>query len=158
MKKMTVMLLISVLILSSSGWAAPLNRTHVPAGAKWLVHADFDAFDGTEMWRLISQTISEKDQKKIDAIATLFGSDPTRDIYGATLYGTDAKEENAVVMIYGRFDKEKLLGLLVLNETYDESEYNGQKLYHWVDEKDNKQKVGMFATDRLIVRSCPTCR
>jgi hypothetical protein len=153
MKKMTVMLFSAVLILSSSGWAAPLNRTQVPAEAKWLIHVDFDAFGGSEMWGLVRQGMSETDQKKIESFTTLLGSDPTKDLYGATLYGTDAKEENAVILIYGRFNQEKLLALLALNEAYDESEYNGQKLYHWVDEKDNKQKVGMFATDSLIVIS-----
>ncbi len=153
MKKMTLMLISTVLILSSSVWASPLNRTHVPAEAKWLVHVDFDTFATSEIWRLVSQEISEKNQKKIDAITNLFGIDPTKDIFGATLYGMDSKEENAVVMIYGRFDKEKLLSLLALNEAYAESEYNGQKLYHWLDEKDNKEKVGIFATDALIVIS-----
>ena len=153
MKKMTLMLISAVLIFSSSVWGSPLNRAHVPAEAKWLLHVDFDAFGDSEMWGLISQEISEKDQKKIDAVANLFGTDPTKDIYGATIYGEDSQEENAVVMIYGRFDKAKLLSLLVLNEAYDESEYNGQKLYHWLDEKDNKHKVGTFAKDDLVVIS-----
>jgi hypothetical protein len=153
MKQTTFFLLSAVLIVSSSGWAAPLNRSHVPAEAKWLLHLDFDAFGDSELWRLVSQEISEKEQKKIDAITALLDSDPTKDIHGATLYGTDSQEENAVVMLYGRFNKEKLLSLLVLNEAYAEDEYNGRKLYHWVDEKDNKQKVGMFATDSLIVIS-----
>jgi len=153
MKKMFLLPLSAILMLSSLAWAAPLNQTHVPAEAKWLIHVDVDAIVGTEMWRLVTQDISEKVRKKIDAITNLLGSDPTRDIYGATLYGIDSNEENAVVMIYGRFNKEKLLSLLVLNEAYAESDYNGQKLYHWLDEKDNKNKVGMFAADDLIVIS-----
>ena len=150
---MTLMFLSAVLVISSQGWTAPLNRTHVPVEANWVLHVDLDAFGGSEMWRLVSQEISDENQRKIDAITNLLGTDPTKDIYGATLYGMDAKEENAVVMIYGQFDKEKLLSLLALNEAYAESNYNGQKLYHWLDEKDHKQKVGTFATDSLIVIS-----
>ena len=153
MKKMTLMLLCAVLMFSGSAWAAPLNQTHVPVEAKWLVHADFDAFGQSEMWRLVSREIDEEGQRKIDAITNLFGVDLTRDIYGVTIYGTDSNEKNAVAIIYGRFDKEKLLSLLALNDEYAESEYNGQKLYHWLDKKDNKQKVGIFAADDVIVIS-----
>jgi len=153
MKKMTLMLLGAVLILSSSGLAAPLNQLHVAAEAKWVIHVDFDAFGESEIWRLVSQEIDERGQKKIDAITNLLGIDLTKDIYGVTICGTDSEEKNAVVMIYGRFDKEKLLMLLALNDAYAESEYNGQKLYHWLDENDNKQKVGIFAADDMIVIS-----
>jgi len=153
MKKMTLMLLSAVLTLSSSGWAAPINRTHVPADAKWLLHVDFEVFARTEMWRLINQEISEKDWITFDEIESIFGIDITKDIYGATLYGTDSKEENAVVAIYGLFDKERLLTMLAYNQFYRESEYNGRMLFHWMGEKDNKQFVGMFATDGMIVIS-----
>jgi len=153
MKKTTLMLLSAVLMFSSSVWAAPLNRTQVPADVKWVIHVDFDTFATSEIWRLVNQEISNKYQKEIDAITNLFGFNPTEDIFGVTLYGIDSNEENAVFMLYGRFDKEKLLSLLALNEAYAESEYNGQKLYHWLDEKDNQEKVGIFAADALIVIS-----
>jgi len=153
MKKTILLLLCAVLILASPLWAEPLNPRQVPADAKWLVHVDFNKFAQSEIWALINQEISEKDQKKIDAIATLFGSDPTRDLFGVTLFGPDANEKNAVAIINGRFNQKKLLALLALNEAYAETEYNGQILYHWVDEKDNKAKVGFFATESLIVIS-----
>ena len=153
MKNMTLMTLCAVLVLSGFVFAAPLNHMHIPAEAKWIIHADFEAFKNTQMWQLMSQNISAEEQEKIDTITYIFGSDPTKDIYGVTLYGENSEEENAVVMIYGRFDKEKLLGLLAQNEAYVESEYNGRKLYHWFDDDDNKMKVGMFAADDLIVTS-----
>jgi hypothetical protein len=146
-------LLIVALMLSSSALAAPLNRTHVPAEAKWLLHVNLEAFANTEMARLIGDQISEKDLKKIDAFASLFGFDLTKDIHGVTIYGSDAAEENATVLLYGQFDKQILLSLLILNEAYGETQYKDSKLYHWLDGKDNKKKIGMFAADNLIVIS-----
>ncbi len=153
MKKFMLLLVCAVMYWGSVSWAAPLKHAQLPAESKWLVHVDFDKFATSEMWWLIKQEMSEKDQQKIDALTTLFGSDPTRDIYGVTIYGTDAEEEHAVLMINGRFNKEKLLSLLALNEDYAESVYEGRTLHHWVDEKDNKEKVGVFAADDLIVIS-----
>jgi hypothetical protein len=54
-------------------------------------------------------------------------------------------------MFYGAFQKDKLLALLRLNKAYAESDYNGQKLYYWVDDKSKKNQVGAFATDGLII-------
>jgi hypothetical protein len=153
MKNRTLIILCLVFTLSGSSLAAPLNKMNIPAQTKWLIHADFQAFTDSQMWQLMSKNISVEEQEKIDAITYIFGSDPTKDIYGITLYGENSEEENAVVLIYGLFDKEKLLGLLAQNEAYAESEYNDHKLYHWFDEDDNKMKVGMFATDSLIVMS-----
>ncbi|MBN2374834.1 MAG: hypothetical protein JXD22_00430 [Sedimentisphaerales bacterium] len=153
MKKTIFLLLSAVLLLAASVRAEPLNPQLIPADAKWLVHVDFNKFAQSEIWALINQEISEKDRKKIDAVATLLGSDPTKDLFGVTLFGPDANEKNAVAIINGRFNREKLLSLLVLNDAYDESKYHGQTLYHWVDEKDNKAKVGFFATETLIVIS-----
>ena len=153
MKKTILLLLCAVLLLAGSVRAEPLNPRQVPADAKWLVHVDFNMFAKSKMWNLMSQEITDKNQKKIDAITTLFGSDPTKDLFGVTLFGPDANQENAVAIIHGRFNQKKLLSLLVLNEAYAETEYKDQILYHWVDERDNKAKVGFCATESLIVIS-----
>jgi len=153
MKKMTLMLLSAVLILSASLYAAPLNQTHIPAEAKWVIHLDVNMLTSSELWKAAGPYIIDENQNKIDWFTNLFGFDPTKDIYAATLYGTDAKEENAVFILYGQFNKEKLISLLEQNEDYAESEYQGQKLYHWFDEKDNKKKVGIFASESMIVIS-----
>ena len=153
MKKMTLILFSAFLTLSNSGWAAPLDRTRVAAEAKWLLHVDFEAFERTELWRLINQEISEDIRKKIEEFESFLGFDPTKDIFGVTIFGTDSNEKNAVVAIYGRFDKEKLLTMIGYNPSYRESKYNDRILYHWLDEKDNKQMVGIFATDSMVVIS-----
>ena len=153
MKKMIIMMIGVLLLLSGTICAGPLNPAQVSAEAKWVVHANFDEFASSEMWWMISQELSKKDWKKIDAITKLFGSDPTKDIYGITLFGKDAKEENATVLINGKYEKEKLLSLLSMNDEYAESQYKGKTLYHWLDENDNKKKVGMFASEELIVIS-----
>ena len=151
--KKSLMFLCIVLMFSGISFAAPVNQANVPIGAKWVMHVDLDSFGSSEMWSLISQEISPEDHKKLDALTNLIGSDPTKDIYGITLYGSDATEENAVVLINGKFNKEKLISLLVLNDSYSGTEYNGLKLHSWLDEKDNKTKVGAFVKDDLIVIS-----
>ena len=153
MKKTVFTLLLAVVVFSASLSAAPLNQTQVPSQAKWLMHVDFQAFANSQMGQMVIQSITPRDQKKIDAFTNLLGSDISKDFYGLTVYGPDAKEENAVAMFNGKFDRKKLISILILNKKYSEVQYSGRKLHHWLDEKDGKNKVGVFAADDLIVIS-----
>jgi len=150
MKKVLITLLLAA---SAMSLAAPINRQHIPADSKWLFHIDFDAFRDSEMGSLIKQEIKACYQKKIDGVTTLFGTDLTQDLYGFSLYGPDADEKNAAALIYAKYDKQKLMALLGMNEKYAESNYQEQTLYHWLDEKHNRDQVGAFATEDLIVIS-----
>jgi hypothetical protein len=142
-----------VCLIPGLSTAAPLNSHHVSANAKWIFHVDFDAFRTTQIGQLVQKDIQQEWQPKIDALNQLFGSDLTRDIYSVTLFGCRAGEENASVLIDGKFNKEKLTALLALNNSYKKSDYNGNTLHYWVDDRDKKNRVGAFANDGLIVIS-----
>jgi hypothetical protein len=150
MKKVLIALLLTV---SMTSLAAPINRQHIPVDSKWLFHVDFDAFRDSEMGSLIGQEIEAAHQKKIDGLTTLLGTDLTQDLYGFTLYGPDADDTKAAALIYVKYEKEKLLALLGMNEKYAESSHQEQTIYHWFDEKQSRDQVGAFATEELIVIS-----
>jgi hypothetical protein len=149
MKKVT--LLAVGLIVSAPLFAAPLNTAAVPADSKWVFHADFEAFYSSQLGQLLLRDVREEHQAKLDALKELLGSDLTRDLHSLTLFGPDDNEANAVAMVQGQFDRQKLLALLTLNPAYRESRYNDFTLYHWKDEKRDKNQVGVFAADNLIL-------
>lgn len=153
MRKITLIFMCAVIILSTNIFAASLNWSQIPAGTKWVAHIDTEAFSSSKLWDLASRDLTEKQWQKINAFKNLFGVDPTKDIYNVTLFGYDAGEKNATLLVNGNFDKEKLLSLLSLNKEYSESQYKDKTLYHWLDKNDDKQKVGMFGSDNLIVIS-----
>ena len=150
MKKVLISLLLAV---SATSVAAPINQQHIPADAKWLFHADFEALRNSEMGTLIGQEIEKGHQKKIEGMTALLGTVLTKDLYGITLYGPDADEINAVALIHAKYNKEKLLALLGMSEKYSESSHQDQTIYHWFDEKHQRDQVGAFATEELIVIS-----
>jgi len=151
MTKKFTFILLAIVLCTSLCSATPLRREHVPAGAQWVFHADFDAFRSSEIGTLIQQNIIRDHKEKIDALTQLLGTDLTQDIYGVTLYGSEPGDKNASALFYGTFAKDKLLTLLRLNKAYAESDYNGRTLYYWVDDKRKKDQVGAFAADGLIV-------
>jgi hypothetical protein len=146
-------ILMTACLVSGLSTAAPLNKNHISADAKWIFHVDFEAFRATQIGRLVQDDIRQNWQPKIDALNQLFGSDLTRDIYAMTLFGNQAGEENASVLMYGKFNKEKLTALLALNGSYKKSSYNNSDLHYWVDDRDKKSRFGAFAQDNLIVIS-----
>ncbi|MBP8606200.1 MAG: hypothetical protein KBI46_10235 [Phycisphaerae bacterium] len=144
---------IGAILLSGYAAAAPLNKAHISGDALWLVHLDLNAFKSSQFGRLALGEITQRQQQKIDALTQLLGTDLTRDIDAVTLYGPDATQENAVALLYGRFDRNKLLTLLKLNDAYAESTYKNHLLYHWKDDKKQTAQVGAFWTDNCIVIS-----
>jgi hypothetical protein len=131
----------------------PLNQRQIPASAKWVLHLDAEALGQTVFGRLVYGAVRTQHQNKLDAITLFLGSDPTTDIYGLTLYGPDSNEANAVALIHGRFDREKLLSLLALNPDYAESAHGETTLYHWQEKMRGKPQTGTFAAVDLIVIS-----
>lgn len=144
---------IGAVLLSAYAAAGPLNKAHIAGDALWLVHFDADAFKASQFGRLALGEVTQRQQQKIEALTQLLGTDLTRDIDALTLYGPDAAQENAVAVLYGRFDRSKLLNLLKLNSAYAQSAYKNYTLYHWKDDKKQTPQVGAFWTDNCIVIS-----
>lgn len=152
-KTLLPLMALAAVLLSATGAAAPLNKALVPADAKWVFHADFEAFIAGQLGQLVKAEALRQHQPQVDAMKALLGCDLTADIHSLTVFGPDADETNAAALIAGKFDRQKLLALLALNPAYAESAHNGQTVYHWLDEKRDKEQVGAFAADNLIVIS-----
>lgn len=135
------------------GFAGQLNHKQIPASSAWIAHVDFETFRSTQIGQLITDEVTKKHQDKITALQELIGSNFLTDIQSLTLYGSDANEENAVSLVKGRFNKEKLLAFLKLNPAYAEVPYNSQTFYKWFDDKRQKEQIGAFAAEDLIVIS-----
>lgn len=150
--KKTALILIAILVFTSGlATASPLDRKSVSADAKWVFHIDFDAFRASEIGNIINQEIKNKHQEKIDALKQLFGSDLTTDFSSITLYGPDSNDLNAAALFECKYDQQKLISLLVLNEKYSTTEYDGITIHNWFDKKKKKPQAGVFATDNLII-------
>lgn len=150
--KKTVLTLITALVFTSVfATGAQLDRKSISADAKWVFHADFDAFRASEIGTMTNLEIAKKHQEKIDALKQLVGSDLSTDIFSLTLYGPDSNDLNAVALFECKYDQQKLTSLLVLNEKYSSSQYNGITIHHWFDKKKKKPQAGAFVADDMII-------
>jgi len=146
---LTLLFLLPASVLS----AAPLNEAQVSSTAKWLLHLDATAFKDSSLGTLVLDDIRAEHQQQMEALAELLGSNPLRDIDDITLYGSDSDPAHAVLMVSGRFDPKKLEALVALNETYKTVPYGSYTLHEWTSEDNDRNQVGVFAQDNLIIMS-----
>ena len=132
--------LVAAVVLGSAvgtAQAAPLDASSVAAGAKWVVHVDFDAARDSK----VGQHIREKalaDEHVKKALAKLqdeFGFDPEKDLHGATLYGTDFTPHTGVLIVYAVADKDKVMSHLKSKKDFItlKTDDGQHELYTWTE-------------------------
>jgi len=135
------------LCVLAAAQADPLDRNEIGRGANWLVHADLDAFRGSTLGSLVMAELKAQGvEQKLQDFVTIFSVDPLRDISGVTLYGTGQDRNNAVVVVDGKFDPEKLLAVVRWNPQYQEIPYQGATIHQWP----NEEKKGSQTTTRMM--------
>ncbi len=145
--------LVMVAVLSAGLCAAALETAHVPADAQWVFHMDCEVFAAGYLGQRVVADVQDRYQSKIEAKTRYLGSDLTRDIHGVTLFGVGNDEADAVMLVYGQFDRGRLLELLQRDEAYDTTIHRDRVLHHWHDRRRSKDQVGAFAADDVIVIS-----
>lgn len=133
--------------------AGPLNKAQVDADAKWLLHLDLEAFKKSSFGTLAISEIQSRYGDQIAALEELFGSNPLKDLNQITLYGPDSNDKNAILIVQGRFNPEKLLALPALNSAYEKTFYRNYTIHEWTDPDHGKNQVGVFARGDLIILS-----
>jgi len=158
MKKLLIALVAIILLLEGSLLAGPIMLEQVSGGASWVVHANQQQFRKTQTGRLIrKEMVNLGLEEGLTNFATIFSFHPLDDVRDVTIYGTGKDRQNAVVLIDGFFDKERILSLLSMNPEYKEIKYGDIVLRQWMDENqkdpNNKMMYGCFYKDDLIVIS-----
>lgn len=99
--KKTAFGILACLALPAITTAEPLQRAHVPAHAKWLVHVDVDAFKASTFYSLLQEweefDLNMKGED-YDEFRQMTGMDPMKDLQSVTAYGFGPEEEAVVVL------------------------------------------------------------
>lgn len=146
--------IILILLLAVSAWAGPLDRGDLPGSARWVIHVDGQALWASELGTQLRQIAdAHAIQAKLAAIKTLFGTDLTADVHSVTLFGPDGDEKQAVALIKGRMDQEKLISVAVLNPRYEKILLDDSEMHRWHDADKKKTNYMGFASDHALIIS-----
>ena len=143
-----------ILQLAVSAWAGPLDSGDVSSSAKWVIHLDGEALWASELGAQLMEIAHAPElQAKLGAIKMLFGTDLTKDIHSITLYGPDGNDTQAVALVKGRMDRQKLVSLAVLSPRYEKMTAGESVIHRWGDGGDKKTQYMGFASDDKLVMS-----
>ncbi len=120
----------------------PLQKNEVGPGANWVVHADLEMFRNTTLGKLFMAELQTQGlDEKLQSFETIFSFHPLRDVRDVTLYGQGQDRSNAVVIVDGRFDPEKLVAVVRWNPQYREIAHQGATLHQWLSEEKKADKT-----------------
>jgi hypothetical protein len=125
--------------------AAPLQKSAIGPGADWVAHADLDAFRNSSFGKLILGELKAQGiEEKMQGFASVFSFNPLTDVHNVTLYGKGKDRNNAVAIVDGQFDAQKLISIVRLNPQFQETPYQGVTLYRWKNEDKGSQPGEMM--------------
>ena len=135
MKRAIPILIVAVLASMAPVSGGPLDKQQIGAAANWLVHVDYEQAMKSQIGQLVRREMAGFGiEEKMEDFATAFSFHPIDDVRNVTVYGSGHAPEEAVVLIEGRFDPDKLLALVRMNEQYEEIEYGDITLHKWLHE------------------------
>lgn len=151
MRKIIILIVAAllVLILFSGVRAASIQKSIIPADAKWVIHFDMKKFSSTRLHELImndEDTINIR--RDVSRFFKLYKFDPLKDIANITIFGKGIEEEDTVLSVEGNFDKEYLLSLIEMEKNYREIPYGKYTIYSW-----GHDDFAVFVSDNLILFS-----
>jgi|GEM_PF-3006656 len=121
------------LLLSCTALAGPINLSEVPADAVWAAHLDMEKLVTSRIAELFLAELDDRGElEKINAFGTVFEFNPLQDLYSVTAYGTSFLKEEAVGLIKGRIDKEKVLALMQMEGTQTKISHGESTIHKWV--------------------------
>jgi hypothetical protein len=135
---------LSVLLTAAAAWAGPVEPGLVSADAKWVAHLDVKALLKSPVGELLLEKLREEPTRtELADFVSVFGFDPRHDLQAVTLWGTGYEPDEGVVALTGKFDKDKLLGLLAQNEHYKQFEHGDYVLHRWRQEPEGRKDDGI---------------
>jgi len=156
MRRSVAIAVCGLLLFSGAVLAGKLETSRVSAKARWVVHLDVEGMLASQFGQHILKEIEARGkQKDIAAFTGVFGFDPTKDLRGITLWGETYEPDGGVGVIKGKFDKDKLLGLIAENAGHREAKYDDYTLKRWTQKPENALddgvRWGTFWSDDVVL-------
>ncbi len=127
---------------TQTGWSASLPPAQVPADAIWYLHLDLDKFKTTQVGQWFMGELDKPEiQQKLAAFQALFNFDPRKKLKDCTLFSRGNSPEDAVLILRGTFDTDRLAVLARMGKEYRSRQHRDYTIHGWLDES-RKTKSG----------------
>ncbi len=135
------------LLMYSLLQAEALQKNIIPADATWVVHIDVERIFSSRFYtRIAGQEGWDKIEKQNARFVKKFKINLLEDITAVTVFGKGKDEDTTVACLYGKFNREYLLGLLEMEDSHQEIAHGKFTIHNWDD-----REYGAFAGDRMVL-------
>lgn len=121
--------MLSMLWVSSTAMAAPLNPSHVPADAKWVIHIDLEALTDTALAEQVRQNRPEMVKLVRQWFQNRYGIDPREDLIGVTMFSDSYESHTGAMILKAGYDREKVAAELKNNPNVQAESWENQTIY-----------------------------
>lgn len=151
MFKPTLALIAIALAFPTTATAKPLDPTHVPANAKWVVHFDFESLSKSEF----ADAIRQRKPKAIKAvrqwIRERYGIDMPDDLRSATAYSRDYRVHTGTVVLKAAYDTAKVETQLTKAMNHRTTQWQGHTLHTVTLSKQTRKEGGPSGDEEMTV-------
>jgi hypothetical protein len=114
--------------------AGPKPAIPVPTNAAWFLHLDVEKLKGTEVGQyLLGELEKPEAQRALAGMQAIFNFDPRKTLKNCTLFSRGESPEDAVLVMRGTFDTERLTTLARAGQDYQSIRYRHYTIHGWVD-------------------------
>lgn len=143
---------LAMLLGPSQAVAGPLDPAHLPEDAKWVVHVDFEQWHET----VLAKKLEEKKPRMMKGarawLKQEYGIEPKEDLFGMTMFSDTYKSHTGTVILFAKFDREKVVEKLEKEGDYEKTSWNDLTVY--TKEKHGKKAATILLDgDKTIVAS-----
>lgn len=140
-------LLVALVVGAGTLQANPLQRSLIPEDAVWWIHVDVDQLKQTEVGRFLFGEMDKPEaQAKLAVFQAIFNFDPRQSLGACALYGRGQASSDAVLLLEGAFDAERLLILARAGEDYQSHTHRTHVIHSWIDKKQAAKGDGATRT------------
>ncbi|MEN8153572.1 MAG: hypothetical protein ABFR75_06080 [Acidobacteriota bacterium] len=146
-----IFIIFAIAISTSPLQGERLKTSLVPADAQWVININVSKFLKTNIWNTIFNTEVKDGEffEKSAEIKRKLNFDILKDLSGITIYGKKKRSKDAVVLLQGNFDKEKILDTIKYEKgKLIKEKYGKHLIYKW-----NSDDYGVFINKNLALIS-----
>ncbi|MDX1565364.1 MAG: hypothetical protein R3236_08170, partial [Phycisphaeraceae bacterium] len=141
-----------VLLLCGALRAGPLDKSHVPAEAKWLIHLDLQQLHANPTAAFLRRKMLKREdvQQTLTGLDMELGFDPINGLRGMTLFGYNHVEGEGAVLVDATADVKKAEEKVAKQKAYRTFRHGDHRLHAWVTTP-NRKADGTPAKPKPVV-------
>ncbi len=155
MRKLSLVLA-GLVLLAPQSRSDVLQKTRVPAGARWIAHVDVERLMSSELFTALKSEMGEEFEIGLDDIDELCGLNPMTDVKSVTFFSTNESDENTVGVIVVNARVDAALACFQREAGYHTLQVGARTLHVFQEGEEDGNKYGYLlpiagSADRLAV-------